>query len=649
MTITTTKAMTKVAVVAAGLAIAMSMLLAFAPAASAQFSRDLTVGATGADVTTLQQGLIAAGHSIAAGATGYFGMQTKAAVMAWQTSKGIAPAVGYFGPISRTAWGGSMTTGGTTSTVAGCAAGAMFSSTTGAACTTTTTTVAGCAVGALFSSTTGMACGSTTTTTTTTGALTGNGRLTGVGSLGDITSSLKEGDASTAVIGVSADATGGDVSIQRVNVTFNMTGVVGGSSNLNQYVSEVSLWLGSTKLASMDPSLGDKVSSIWTYRFSGINAVIKAGTTGKLYVRVTPLTSIGTLEDGDTITAGLAVDSVRAIGGDGISDTYVGTAISQAFTVSSATTGTLTVTAAGDNPSASQITTSSSTTSGVKVLSFNMKAKNTAVTITDLRVQFSTSDNNVSDVVNTVYLMKGSTVLKSKTASTGTSGFITFTTLNETIAKDVTNNYSLVVDLKNNVDYVDGTTLNASTTATSWDVSDANGAAVTPSAAAVGNTQTLIGTGSITLAVGTATAVKTACALASCGDVGTYAISFIVTAGDADVFIGSAQTRATTPSASAGGASFATTTSSSNVLSPTVSSSFAAANVVTGDVTGAFKVLAGTSRTFTLNVSLTSTSTGFFGVRMTGVNYGPSSTLGTTYYTSNLDTFKTADLQLTKN
>jgi hypothetical protein len=78
----------------------------------------MTIGATGADVTCLQQALIAGGFAIPAGATGYFGNKTKTAVIAWQKSAGVAPTSGYFGPISRAHWnlGGGSTgnTGGNT-------------------------------------------------------------------------------------------------------------------------------------------------------------------------------------------------------------------------------------------------------------------------------------------------------------------------------------------------------------------------------------------------------------------------------------------------------------------------------------------------------------------------------------------------------
>ncbi len=148
----TTKATVKVAAVATGLALAMSVL-AFAPMAQAAaltsaqvssilsllssfgadastianvqasltgttpvvttpattstFTRNLTVGSTGADVTALQNALKAGGY-MSANATGYFGALTKAGVIAWQKAMGVSPAAGYFGSISRAAFGGTV-------------------------------------------------------------------------------------------------------------------------------------------------------------------------------------------------------------------------------------------------------------------------------------------------------------------------------------------------------------------------------------------------------------------------------------------------------------------------------------------------------------------------------------------------------------
>jgi hypothetical protein len=71
------------------------------------FARDLTLGSTGSDVTSLQLFLISEATGSAAttlsgsGATGYFGALTRAALAEYQAATGIAPAAGYFGPLTR--------------------------------------------------------------------------------------------------------------------------------------------------------------------------------------------------------------------------------------------------------------------------------------------------------------------------------------------------------------------------------------------------------------------------------------------------------------------------------------------------------------------------------------------------------------------
>ncbi len=99
---TLTKRIAVVAVSAATV-IALSGVLPLA-ARAATFSRDLTVGSKGDDVTALQQFLIDGGYLKIAQPTGYFGRLTKAAVAAWQKASGVSPAAGYFGPRSRAAY-----------------------------------------------------------------------------------------------------------------------------------------------------------------------------------------------------------------------------------------------------------------------------------------------------------------------------------------------------------------------------------------------------------------------------------------------------------------------------------------------------------------------------------------------------------------
>lgn len=92
-----------------------------AVASSYSFTRNLTVGSTGADVKALQQWLNANGYTVSASGAGsvgnetqYFGPATRAALAKYQAAVGISPAAGYFGPITRarvSAAGGSTTPG----------------------------------------------------------------------------------------------------------------------------------------------------------------------------------------------------------------------------------------------------------------------------------------------------------------------------------------------------------------------------------------------------------------------------------------------------------------------------------------------------------------------------------------------------------
>lgn len=74
------------------------------------FTRDLTLGATGADVMELQKFLNANGAQVAASGAGSpgnesqtFGPLTRSALATWQAANGVSPSSGYFGPLTRAA------------------------------------------------------------------------------------------------------------------------------------------------------------------------------------------------------------------------------------------------------------------------------------------------------------------------------------------------------------------------------------------------------------------------------------------------------------------------------------------------------------------------------------------------------------------
>lgn len=72
-----------------------------APKPPSDFPRDLHRGLTGEDVSRLQQFLVDNEYYPEALISGYFGPLTRAALVRFQQSAGIAPAVGYFGVLTR--------------------------------------------------------------------------------------------------------------------------------------------------------------------------------------------------------------------------------------------------------------------------------------------------------------------------------------------------------------------------------------------------------------------------------------------------------------------------------------------------------------------------------------------------------------------
>lgn len=578
-------------------------------ASSCAFTMDLHMGSSGAEVTCLQQALIAGGYSIPAGATGYFGGQTQAAVMAWQTHAGITPAAGYFGPKSRAAWSMIPAPGPNPNP------------------------------------------GPVT--------LTGTGRLANVSGSGDISSDLKEGDKSTAVVGITGDVRDGDVQIQRVDAEFDLSGSAG-STNLNKYVSSVDLYVNGTKVASMDPADGDKNSDVWTYRFTnlGSDAVIKKGDTADISVHVTPVSSIGQNEDGETVTATIPTDGVRAIDANGISDTYVTSDESQDFTVSSATTGKLTIAESSSNPDDTTVKVDdSNTTTGVPLMSADLKAKNQDLTITDFPVQVcDTTAGQVSDVVQTVKLYQGSTVLKSKSLSStgGKCRTVVFDSIDKSLSKDSTDTYTVKADLKSEnggANYSDAEQLVASTTVDlAWDVSDANGDTADLGGGALGGTMTLQTTG-VTVTLGTLSSpdpVVTPHQGAS--DTLTATIPFTITAGDDAIWISKTVASSTTlgSGAVAGDVTWDAADGTTAALS-SGSGAVTADGTTNNDSATGYKIAAGASRTFTLTVTGTAASTGLMGVKLVGFAYSTDSTVNGSdpSFTTGLSNFKTGLASIT--
>jgi peptidoglycan hydrolase-like protein with peptidoglycan-binding domain len=245
------------------------------------FTRSLTVGSEGADVTALQTYLIGAGFSIPAGATGYFGSQTQAAVAAWQTANMVAPAAGYFGPISQAKYMALMAT---------VVPPVVVPPTTGG----------------------------TTTTPTTPADLQGEGQLD-VFEMDDTSDSdISEGAEDEVIAEITAEASDGDIELDRISFT-----IVGQSTPTESdpwdVFDTITLWVDDEMVAEFDAAdkdsyLGDEDNG--EFRFSDLGLVLLEDESVEILVGATVAGSV----DGAGSDAAwrLTATDVRYFDADGV-------------------------------------------------------------------------------------------------------------------------------------------------------------------------------------------------------------------------------------------------------------------------------------------------------------------------------------------
>jgi peptidoglycan hydrolase-like protein with peptidoglycan-binding domain len=644
----------------------------------------LKVGSTGDYVKTLQT-------VVGATADGNFGPLTKAAVMAWQANNGLV-ADGLFGNLSKAK--ANLGLGGTTGDVAGCPAGALFNSLTGASCTTSLP--AGCTAGALFSSTTGLSCASTPVVTGLTGTY---GTISSMTQLSQYSGEeVGAGQSDVKVAGSDIKASkDGDIQLTAMKIYFDSTGNDSGDSDrIIDYVSSVSVWLGSTEVATADTADFARISTgVYSMTVPLTGAIVKADTTSKLYLTVDVVSN---LDSGDIAGAtewSIAIENIRYVDGSGVTTTdtasipanmdydTAGNGVNIEFVSYSSASDTELKISDNTTPVAQVVKVSTSAnTDNVALLKGKLQVKGTSdVWLDALPITLTSTgagDYYIDAIANSVTLTidgkeftesLGTNCVAEANFSTagdcgvsGTEG-VMFDNLDLTIPAGTTINFSVSADI-NDIE-------NSGTAATDFDEGDTLVASLTTAGRAyivaeneegeqltnstemtgslTGKAQAFRSSGIQVALVSTSATVSHLGDAANVGtdaDQGTYTVKFSVTAFGSDAYVDKdaveelAGTTATQVSYY-----FEDGNSNGGDMAAGVGTL-----VSTGDAAGttSFKVTENETETFTLTVLGTASADTFNYVAISGIGYNLTSnaTACDTVYSFNLDDFKTADLYL---
>lgn len=391
------------------------------------FTRDLTLGASGADVTALQQFLISKGFGIPAGATGYFGSQTQSALSTYQATKNISPAVGYFGPITKQVVSGDMAVYVPPTTTPG---------TPGTPGTTVPP-----------SSSTGI---------TTPGV---EGTLAATEYSSGVKSTLYEGDTKAPILGVEVEAKNSDIAVQRIKIDLGTTTKIYNKIYSRLYVTDVS---GNVLAESpLNSSTVIKDSSRYYITVAGFNLLVPKGTKKVLKIAVDVYSNIDSTDRnaGDTTLSWgvrFASNGVRGVDGAGIDQYAAGTSIGKSITISAllAETATIVLSTNTATPSANDVIASQGSSENeldaVPFLSFDVKAEKDNVKITDMRFDIDKAGSGGGVASSTVYLYEGSTVIDTATvdSSAANGTYVVFSNVDYVVAKDTTKTLTLKADLR---------------------------------------------------------------------------------------------------------------------------------------------------------------------------------------------------------
>ncbi len=594
-----------------------------ASAQTSAFSTNLSVGKSGTDVSVLQTWLIAHGYhipSIESGkiSKGYFGSQTKAAVIAYQTKVGL-PMTGFVGPLTR----GKLNGGAVVMTPP-----ASWSCPAGYTCTATPGAV-------VIPPATASAPG----TITTPGV---------VGTLAVSIWSTPSGivaykGQSYDVASYKVQASASDMAIQNLTLDF-----------------DVRLWLyaGAVTVKDDTGAVVGQVNGLNSGNFSELtvgtqyrlsvpvnNYVVRATQSRYLTVNISFLPS----SDRSTGTVTVTQMQVRAVDGTGVSDTQTNTGGTRTFSYQGSGGSQIVATLSSTNPSVGFVEVSTSVvTDNTPLAVYSLKSTNKPAILHTLKVNVSISGNGnvagtLTNVFNSIALKVGSTIVANGTIGTvsGTAGGyqvaqVTFADFSATLPADQYTDIALIGRFSpstgNRFEGIVASTTLDLTNAANISVEDASYASLTPNSIVLVSNQQQITASTISLAGMPTVTYGSLNRINSTGST-TQQFTFVVPliAGKNAIYISKDV--------------YTAISTSTNPIGLTISSLNFSDDDTSGDGSTYFYIAPGQAKTFTAVYSASGLSTSGGILQLAALNYGTDSTaVGGLLYNPDVTNILTATL-----
>jgi len=408
-------------------------------AAAVCFNTDLQKGMTSNDVMNLQIKLGVTPTS------GYFGTITFAAVKTFQTAHGIINT-GYVGPLTRAALNTLYCTPVVTTTT-----------TVPPASTTTTTILAGVA-----------------------GSVSEYKLLTSPANNREV----GEGEDDVKVIGMSVEADeGSDIKLTAVRLVFDENAANLADEDFDNYATEVAVWLGDKEVARVDADAFTDDNE-WSKTLSlAADSIIKAGKIGNLYVTVSGVDNLDTADFGETWDVDFdAVRFVDALGATISEDPGTNVRIFSFETFATAGDIELKLAAASDNPDEDIVEVDDADgTDGVVLLKGTLKAIGSDIEVKEMTVNITPGTGAANDDVSSIastYILKidGEEVqslasdecdvaadcdANDATGGADATAEYTFDDVDKTIDSGDTVDFEILADVNGTDDYTAGDTLTA--------------------------------------------------------------------------------------------------------------------------------------------------------------------------------------------